>query len=116
MHVTKEFYEKYPYPSKCIASYETLYRNVSWLTELVDKKPGEFKEHESILDAGCGTAEHTCGFALGKARVVGIDISKSSIINARKLAKRFGLNNVKFICEDLLEDELPKESFDYVFA
>ena len=116
MEILKAFYERYPYPSMEPKSRKALYKLACWLTELVDKKPTEFEKNELVLDVGCGTAEHTCGFALGKAKVIGIDLSESSIERAKKLAKRFKLKNVEFICEDFLKVELPEESFDYIFC
>ncbi len=112
----RDFYENFPYPSKKIKSTKSLYNNAAWLTALVDKKPNDFKKNERILDAGCGTAEFTCGFALGKAKVLGIDISERSLAKAKALAKRFNLKNVSFKRMDVLDNNLPREYFDYIFA
>lgn len=112
----KDFYESFPYPSKHIPSRESLLKNCIWLTKIIGKTPRDFKEGEKILEAGCGTGEFSCGFALGKAKVLGIDISENSLRHAKKLAKRFDLENAGFAQMDLINNPLQKESFDYIFC
>ena len=112
----KEFYETFPFPSKVIEARGNLYANAAWVSALAGRKPTEFKKGEHILEAGCGTGEFSCGFALGKARVLGIDISAASVERARALAKRFGLRNAEFRRADILHNNLPKESFDFIFS
>ena len=69
-----------------------------------------------ILEAGCGTGEFSAGFALGKAQVLGIDLSETSIERAKALAKKFKLKNVEFKQMDLLKNNLPKKHFDFIFS
>jgi len=112
----KDFYEEFPFPNKVIEARRNLYANAAWVSALAGRKPTEFKKRERILEAGCGTGEFSCGFALGKAHVLGIDISAASVERARALAKRFGLRNVEFRRMDILRNSLLKESFDFIFS
>ena len=112
----QDFYESFPFPSKKIPSKKDLYSNAVWVTKLIGKKPTDFKKGEKVLEAGCGTGEFSCGFALGNAEVLGIDLSASSITRAKELAKRFNLTGITFKQMNILENNLPEKSFDYIFS
>ena len=112
----KSFYESFPYPSKKILTKKHLYDNCYWVAKLVNKKPTEFRKSDKILEAGCGTGEFSCGFALSGASVLGIDLSKNSLSEARILAKKFSLKNVSFKQMNLLQNNLTPNSFDYIFS
>lgn len=112
----KEFYESNPFPSKNIESKDQLRGNAAWLSALVGKEPNGFFEGERILEAGCGTGEFSCAFAMGGASVLGIDLSKASLEKARNLAKRFNLENTEFLQMDILGNNLSPASFDFVFS
>lgn len=115
-HAVQEFYERFPFPSKHLQTRKQLFKNAGWVSALVARKPNEFRKGEKVLEAGCGTGEFSAGFALGKALVLGIDLSAVSIKKARELAKRFNLRNVSFRQMDLLKNDLRKESFDFIFS
>ncbi len=71
----------------------------------------------SVLDAGCGTGIFSIIFANhGAERVTGIDISEGSLGTARTLKQRFGLENVLFQRQDMLELPFADASFDIVWA
>ena len=72
---------------------------------------------KSVLDAGCGTGIFSTIFARNEAsRVTGIDISEGSLGTARNLQNQFGLQNVTFHKEDMLQLPFPDGSFDIVWA
>ena len=52
-----------------------------------------------ILDAGCGTGHYTCtlGKTFANSKIIGIDLSESSLSIGRKLAKKHNIKNVQFI-------------------
>ncbi|MDO8647722.1 MAG: methyltransferase domain-containing protein [Candidatus Diapherotrites archaeon] len=111
----QEFYERFPYPDKRIETKENLQKNAEWIAKLAEKKIPELKGFK-MLDAGCGTGEFACGFALGGAKVLGIDLSAKSIEKAKALAKKFRLENAEFRQRNLLSEELPEKSFDLVYS
>lgn len=55
------------------------------------------KKSDIVLDIGCGCGTISCKLASKCKKVVGIDISKKSIMKAKSLAKRLKIKNVKFI-------------------
>lgn len=66
-------------------------------------KPG-FKP-TSVLDFGCGVGRNLVAFAAQAERVVGVDVSKSMLAEARKNCDRLGLTNVELVESD---DELSR--------
>lgn len=78
---------------------------------------GDEVEGKTVLDAGCGTGIFSIIFANhGSARVTGIDISRGSLETARGLAEKFGLDNARFLQQDMLELPFPDSEFDIVWA
>jgi ubiquinone/menaquinone biosynthesis C-methylase UbiE len=72
---------------------------------------------KSVLDAGCGTGIFSIIFARNEAsRVTGIDISEGSLGTARSLQNQFGLQNITFRKEDMLQLPFPDAIFDIVWA
>ncbi|MBR0461962.1 MAG: class I SAM-dependent methyltransferase [Erysipelotrichaceae bacterium] len=70
---------------------------------------------KSILEIGCMNGLMTCFLAslFPDSNIVGIDICKSGIVNARKLAKRLNLNNVKF---EYVNFQNYKGEFDTIYT
>jgi len=72
------------------------------------------EKHNSVLDVGCGTGL-LFSYVANKARmVVGLDISRKILFQARAKAKKFP--NVHLICADADNMPLKKVIFDYAFA
>jgi malonyl-CoA O-methyltransferase len=72
------------------------------------------EKHNSVLDVGCGTGL-LFGYVANRARmVVGLDISRKILCEARERAKRFP--NVHLICADADNIPLKENVFDYAFA
>ena len=72
------------------------------------------EKHNLVLDVGCGTGL-LFGYVANKARmVVGLDISRKILFQAREHAKKF--SNVHLICADADSVPLKENIFDYAFA
>jgi len=70
-----------------------------------------------VLDAGCGTGIFSVIFAnKGAAQVWGTDISQGSLETAISLKKKFNLQNVEFLEEDMLQLPFEDVTFDIVWA
>jgi len=78
----------------------------------------EIKEHENILDAGCGVGGSSIWLAKEKnCTVTGISLNKRQIDKANTLAKEFGvLEKVSFEQRDYSNTFYPANSFDVVWA
>jgi SAM-dependent methyltransferase len=67
----------------------------------------------ALLDAGCGTGEHTILAALSGARAVGIDVSPRAVEFARRKAAERGVDT-RFRVLDALHLDTFDEAFDTV--
>ena len=70
-----------------------------------------------ILEAGCGVGAQTLLLAAHspEASITSIDISESSIAQARRTVESAGFHNVSFRQADVFHLPFPPESFDHVF-
>ena len=71
----------------------------------------------SILEAGCGVAAQTLTLAGNSpdAVITSVDISETSLVEARRKAAEAGLMNVEFRQADIFNLPFDAESFDHVF-
>jgi len=70
-----------------------------------------------VLEAGCGVAAQTLTLASNSpgALITSVDISETSLTEARRKADEAGLTNVKFQRADIFDLPFAAESFDHVF-
>ena len=105
-----EFYENFNFPSKNrLHNFDTFFA-------LVGKNNTEFLKNKKILDAGCGTGEKSCFLAHFSDKVIGVDLSLSSLKKARNLAKKNKISNINFIKLDLMQPGFKRDIFDYVIC
>jgi tetratricopeptide (TPR) repeat protein/SAM-dependent methyltransferase len=73
-------------------------------------------ERPRLLIAGCGTGRHAALAAMlhPDARVLAIDLSRTSLAYAARRAAELGLRNVEFAQADILEMAALEEAFDIV--
>lgn len=66
--------------------------------------PSFLDGHERILIAGCGTGKEPIGFALmyPHSQVLAVDLSRSSLAYATRVARELGVTNVRFLQADIL--------------
>lgn len=69
-----------------------------------------------VLIAGCGTGQHALHVAAryDQARVLAVDLSRSSIAYAKRKAEEAGLSDIRFMQADILDLGQLGESFDVV--
>jgi SAM-dependent methyltransferase len=116
LQVVNEFYEANPFPGFNPGKYETrqdLAAKGSWYAQRID---AEIPFGASVIDVGCGTGQLACLLALKDRRVLGVDYSQHSLDLARTLKERLALKNVDFRRVNILDWDLPPNSFDYVFC
>jgi SAM-dependent methyltransferase len=72
---------------------------------------------KKILDAGCGSADHTFYLArcYPQADVLGVDLNAPQIERNAEMARRLGISNVKFEVADLSAAKFPHH-FDLVIS
>jgi SAM-dependent methyltransferase len=69
-----------------------------------------------ILIAGCGTGQHALHVAAryDEARVLAVDLSRTSIAYAQRKAEEAGLSDIRFMQADILDLGQLEESFDVI--
>lgn len=73
------------------------------------------KENKKVLDLYCGSA--TSSIAINGDNIVGVDINRSAIADAKENAKRNNLKNYKFIAKDskfITENFIKNEKIDAI--
>lgn len=76
----------------------------------------EAPEAPSVLIAGCGTGRHPIGVAreLPKANLLAIDLSLASMAYAKRMARRYDVQNLDFRHGDLLQVGALGQQFDVI--
>jgi ubiquinone/menaquinone biosynthesis C-methylase UbiE len=71
-----------------------------------------------LLDVGCGPGSITVGLAeaVAPGSVVGVDLQAAQVEQARALAAKRGVNNIRFEAADIFQLPFADASFDVVFA
>ncbi len=109
----KEFYNRFPYPSKGLLGGYNVKRHAGKVLKAAGLKARDFRG-KSVLEIGCGTGEIGISLAYNGANVAGVDFAEESLKRAGELAEKHGVS-VRFIESDLFD--LPKklsERFDLV--
>lgn len=77
-----------------------------------------YPEGCSVLEAGCGVGAQTVTLASNSpnANITSIDISESSVEEAKKKIEERGITNVHFQQGDIFDLSFEKESFDHIFV
>ena len=82
------------------------------MLEKMEVEPGA-----TVLDAGCGPGVHSIRIAKANHNVCAVDISKTMLDQAQKLAKSENVaDKIDFYQKDLTKLDLPDNSFRYVFS
>ncbi len=76
-----------------------------------------YPERHTVLEAGCGVGAQTVTLARNspKALITSIDVSETSVAEARKAVQAAGLSNVTLRQADIFDLPFPPESFDHIF-
>jgi len=107
--------------SAYIHGYDTrenlrLHDQASTLAELLHSDT-IYPEGSSVLEAGCGVGAQTVTLASNSPRalITSIDMSETSVVEARKAIQTAGINNVTLRQADIFHLPFLPGSFDHVF-
>ena len=78
------------------------------------KEKIDFSNIKNILDYGCGTGLIAFNLVEEKNQVLGLDNSSGMIEEFNKKVKEKNLSNIKAKKHNILEEDLPKNSFDLI--
>ena len=96
--------------------HRRLHDQASTLVELLHSDT-VYPEGSSVLEAGCGVGAQTVTLASNspKALITSIDVSETSVGEARKAVQAAAITNVTLRQADIFRLPFPPESFDHVF-
>ena len=116
----KNQYELYPYPRWTEKNFEkldvTLSDYCNNLNLSIQQNKSIQRKDLKILVAGCGTGLQSIDVSLRfpKSEILAIDLSKSSLAYAIRKTKELNINNINYLCMDILNINSLNESFDYI--
>jgi len=73
-------------------------------------------ESEKILDVGCGWGNISIELLKRGLNVIGLDYSEKAIEICKKTAKKLGLDDAGFICENATKTKFENMSFDVIYC
>ncbi len=119
-HAVREMYEENPYPRWFSFDRWPPLAFADWLEREVPAlaTPSEFPAAPSILVAGCGTGQDAIWLAsdIAGARVLAVDLSRSSLAYAQRMARELGVTNIEFRHGDILGLGALAERYDLIYS
>jgi len=116
----REQYENYPYPRWVNLGFRNKSLTISQMVresnlKLFDKYISQVDSPE-ILIAGCGTGQHSIGTAaqFENSKVLGLDLSLSSLAYAKRKTQELRIENIDYIQGDILELKQLRRQFDVI--
>ncbi|NOX08533.1 MAG: tetratricopeptide repeat protein [Gammaproteobacteria bacterium] len=112
-------YEENPYP-RWMYLEEKNEMNLSMVlrNQLSQFSPPDFIDQpKNILVAGCGTGKHpimVSKLAYSNSRIVAVDLSKSSLAYAKRMANKLSVSNIEFMQSDILDLGQLEERFHVI--
>jgi tetratricopeptide (TPR) repeat protein len=103
----REQYEEHPYPRWLELPQREPSSYFDYLTHRFAHflPPAFLSQPLEVLAAGCGTGQEAVTLAAMRARcrVLGLDLSRRSLAYAKRMANKFGVENVRFVHGDILD-------------
>jgi 2-polyprenyl-3-methyl-5-hydroxy-6-metoxy-1,4-benzoquinol methylase len=109
-------YEENPYPRWTVNPLAAVATDLQSKAAAADG--GEGRRSLDILIAGCGTGEHPFDIAQKspEARVLAIDLSRTSLAYAQRKTREHGLRNIEYAQADILKLATLGRTFDRIEA
>lgn len=111
-----EFYDDIKFPNyDDIDDYGNLL-DKSLKSIFIKKLDDEIPYHSNVLEAGCGTGQLSILLSRYNRKIHSIDLSKGSLIEAKKFIDRTNIKNVNFYRMNIFKLCFPKNYFDIIIS
>jgi tetratricopeptide (TPR) repeat protein/SAM-dependent methyltransferase len=113
----RSMYEEHPYPRWFSLDRDPPISLPEWFSRELPTVPAPpMPASARLLVAGCGTGRDALWLAsnIEGARVLGVDLSRSSLAHGTRMAARLGIGNVEFRNGDILNLAAVPERFDFI--
>jgi len=84
--------------------------------QVIHELQSYLRPHMDVLDLGCNNGNLSLYMALHGCHVLGIDIARNAVINAKKSASYYNIQNVRFEAMDFLSQWREREKFDLILC
>lgn len=112
----RHFYTETPFPNYPPEA------NLSWLraragrSEFARMLDSAIAPDARIVEIGCGTGQMSLFLARGERVVIGVDLTRASLLLAAEAAGRFRIKSASFVETDLARPALRSGAFDVVYC
>lgn len=111
-----EFYDDIKFPNyDDIDDFGTLLDKSS-KSIFIKKLDDEIPHHAQILEAGCGTGQLSIALSRFGRKIHAVDLSKGSLIEAKKFSDKTGIKNVQFYRMNIFKLCFQKNFFDIIVS
>jgi SAM-dependent methyltransferase len=112
----RRFYERAPFPGypprDSLQALHARARRSVFASLIDDAIPGDAR----IVEIGCGTGQMCLYLARADRVVIGVDLTRASLLLGAAAARRFGIDRVQFVEADARRPGLRPGSFDVVYS
>jgi SAM-dependent methyltransferase len=112
----RRFYERAPFPGypprDSLQALHARARRSVFASLIDDAIPGDAR----IVEIGCGTGQMCLYLARADRVVIGVDLTRASLLLGAAAARRFGIDRVQFVEADARRPGLRAGSFDVVYS
>ena len=114
--IQSDFYNEVKFPNYDeIDDFGTLLEKAS-RSSFIRKLDEEISYNSNILEAGCGTGQLSTALSRFGRKVHSIDLSKGSLIEAKKFIDKTLINNVQLYRMNIFNLCFPKDYFDVIIS
>ena len=112
----RAFYEAAPFPGYPPRDSLSAFRTRAGRSRFAQLLDRAISADARLVEVGCGTGQMSVYLARADRVVIGIDVSRSSLLLGAAAAHRFGLSGVYFVETDLHRSALKSGAFDVVYS
>jgi len=112
----RKFYEEYSFPNYNLIDSPSALMEKARKSVFADQLHRQLPAGCRILEVGCGTGQMTNFLSMAGRWAVGMDMSHASLSLGHGFARRFSLNNARFVQINIFDFPAKAEQFDLLYC